>query len=74
MQKLTREHEAAVSSKPRDVFTMALESYSAHLKEIEGRDIKALKKSILEMKRVKADLLKDLEEAEQTESELLQGH
>ena len=55
----------------RDVFTLALDNYKVQLQDIENKDLQTLRKTIGELKRVKGDLLRDMEEEETSEQAML---
>lgn len=53
-----KEHEKNVKGESNDAFTLALNLFKTHLMEMENRDITALNKKIIELKRIKEDLFK----------------
>lgn len=46
---------------------LALELYKRHLKELEAKDISCLKKQIIELKRIKNELLRELDISQENE-------
>jgi hypothetical protein len=54
------------------VFLLAVELYKTYLKEIEAKDVKSLASTLATMKKMKADLERDLENEAEKEQGLLQ--
>ena len=52
---------------------MALQNYEDHLKDLQKKDMIAMKKQIQEMKRMKTDLEGDLDQENTQEAALLQA-
>jgi hypothetical protein len=53
------------------VFLLSLEIYKRHLKELEQKDTTSLKRQIQELKRIRGDLMNDLEKEQDRELRLL---
>lgn len=58
--------------KDQDVYLLSLELYKQHLKDLESKDINMLKKQMADMRQMKVDLEREMEEASLHEASLLQ--
>lgn len=75
MAKLIADHHKnVVEGEVRDVYTMALDLYKTHLQEIEVRDVNTLKKQLQDMKRMKMEILEDLDKEETLERDMVSDH
>jgi hypothetical protein len=61
VEKLIQDHSKALKQEAADVYSLSLDKYKVHLKELEQRDIQTLKKQLNEMKRIKQDLERDFD-------------
>jgi len=61
-----------VGCKDQDVYLLSLELYKQHLKDLESKDINMLKKQMADMRQMKVDLEREMEEASLHEASLLQ--
>eukprot|EP00347_Sterkiella_histriomuscorum_P023923 403332919 len=72
VDKLIADHQKALGIEATDVYVLSLDNYRNHLKDLEQRDISTLKRQLTEMKSIKEDLSRDLDEEETNEQSLLQ--
>ena len=68
---MLKQHERKANLEVHDVYTFAMQMYSKHLTDIESKDMNMLKKSIADMKRLKEELLRDLEYEQTNEINLM---
>jgi hypothetical protein len=77
MDKLLADHVHSSTDnegRAKDVYSLALEMYKSTLSDLQQKDVHQLKKQILDLKRVKNDLLRDLDEEETNEQSLIGQH
>ena len=68
--KVLKDHEKFAKEEQQEVFKYALSSYTAHLQDLEKRDINALKRKLAEMKKAKKDLEEVLAQENDIDGEL----
>lgn len=56
-----KSHKKSVDTESHEVFDFSLALYRTHLQELENRDINFMKKMISDMKRLRDDLLRELD-------------
>ena len=61
MLRLSQEHRKSLDKQQVEVFGYALVMYRTHLEELEKKDIDALHKLLAELKRVKEEMLRQLD-------------
>jgi hypothetical protein len=61
LEKILADHQKNVEQESKDVYSYSLICYKDHLNDIESRDVNALKKKVIEMRKMKDDLIGDLE-------------
>lgn len=66
-----QDHKRHVDAETVEVFAFAMQKYKVHIQELENRDIANLKKTINEYKRLREDLLRELDTQENKEKALL---